>query len=87
MIQPIGKHIAISIIAEQIETKEGWLLSSEETAALHYKKAKVINVGKDVQEIKANDIIYYNKSNSFTMLADEGEPITWIQERDVLCVV
>lgn len=87
MITPIGTWIAIKIIAEEIETESGLILSGEEVSKLHYKKAKVINVGNLVSVIKKNDIIYYHKGNSFTMLTMEGEPITWIQERDVLCIV
>lgn len=86
MIQPIGKWIALSIIAEEIKSETGIIYTGDEVGKMQYRKGKVINVGKDVLEVKAEDTIYYHKGNSFTMLSYEGEPITWIQERDVLCV-
>lgn len=86
-VQPVGAWIALKIINEAIETQSGIALSDSEKGKLHYKKGEVINVGKDVVEIKAKDIIYYHKGESFTMLSYEGEMITWIRERDVLCVV
>jgi len=86
MIKPIGKYIALSEIKEEIKTTSSLYMSSEETLALHYKKASVVAIGTDVKDIKVEDVIYYHKGGSFEMTID-SKPIIWIQERDVLCVL
>jgi co-chaperonin GroES (HSP10) len=53
---------------------------------MRYRKAAVIASGTEVACIKADDIIYYDKSHGFTMLI-EDKPHTIIQERDVVVVL
>ena len=85
-MKPIGKNIIIQSIEEEIKTQSGLLLSSEDTNQLRYKKGTVVIQGTDVNVIKANDTIYYDKRAGFTMLIN-NEPYTIIQEKDVVVVV
>ena len=62
------------------------LLSDKDKDALRYRKAKVIKPGTEVQNLKANDIIYYDSRSGYTMLID-NKPCTIISERDVVVVV
>lgn len=84
--QPIGKHIVVSNIEEEIKTDGGLLLSAQDTSEFRYKKAKVIASGTDVSVIKPNDLIHYDKNQSFTMVID-NQQYTIIQERDVVIVL
>ena len=54
-MQAIGKYIIIKTIEEEITTKSGLLLSSEETSKLRYRKGEVLNVGTDVSHLKEGD--------------------------------
>jgi co-chaperonin GroES (HSP10) len=53
---------------------------------MRYKKAIVAVAGTDVSAIGTGDYIYYDKSNSFTMVIND-EQYTIIQERDVVVVL
>ena len=67
-MQAIGKYIVVVNITEEIRTEGGLLLSSQDSDEFRYKKAKVINPGSDVSVIKADDLVYYDKGHSFTMV-------------------
>jgi co-chaperonin GroES (HSP10) len=84
-MQAIGKYIIISKIEEQVETKSGLLLSSEDMKGMRYGRGTVINVGGDVNVIKDGDDIYYSKNRAYTMVI-EDEPYTVITEGDVVVV-
>ncbi len=73
-------------ITEEIRTEGGLLLSSQDSDEFRYKKAKVINPGSDVSVIKADDLVYYDKGHSFTMVINNIQ-YTIIQERDVVVVL
>ena len=85
-MQAIGKYIVVVNITEEIRTEGGLLLSSQDSDEFRYKKAKVINPGSDVSVIKADDLIYYDKGHSFTMVINNIQ-YTIIQERDVVVVL
>ena len=85
-MKPVGKYIVIKSIEQEIKTKAGLLLSSEDANQLRYKKGVVIKPGSDVGVIKESDLIYYDKRAGFSMLIDE-EVFTVIQERDVVVVL
>jgi len=69
-MQPIGKYIAVKPIDEEIKTKSGLLLSAQDAEDFRYKKGKVIKPGSDVTVIKADDVIYYDKSAGHSMLVN-----------------
>jgi len=85
-MQAIGKYIVVVNITEEIRTEGGLLLSSQDSDDFRYKKAKVINPGSDVSVIKADDLVYYDKGHSFTMVINNIQ-YTIIQERDVVVVL
>jgi co-chaperonin GroES (HSP10) len=84
-MKPIGKYIIIEINEEEIKTESGIILSGEEANQFRYKKAVVVEPGSDVSLISKGDVIYYDKSNSFTMLIND-KPYTVIREHDVVVV-
>ena len=86
-LQPIGKFIVIKIVEEELKTQSGMILSAEDSNQFRYKRAVVIASGTDVnKKIQENSEIYYDKTNSFTMLID-GEQCTVIREIDVVVVL
>lgn len=85
-MKPIGKYIVIKTIEEEIKTKSGLLLSSEDANQLRYKKGLVVKPGSDVSVIKEKDNIYYDKRAGFSLLINE-QIYTIIQERDVVVVL
>jgi co-chaperonin GroES (HSP10) len=85
-MKPIGKNIIVREISEEVKTDSGLFLSGKDIDLMRYKKAVVIEPGTDVNFIKKNDVIYYDKSHGFTLLF-EDKPLTVIQERDVVVVL
>jgi len=85
-MKPIGKYIVIKSIDEEIKTQSGLFLSGEDANQMRYKKGKVIEPGTEVRGIDSGEFIYYDKTNSFTMLIRD-EQFTIIQERDVVVVL
>jgi co-chaperonin GroES (HSP10) len=86
-MNPIGKFIVIKIVEEELKTQSGMILSAEDSNQFRYKRAVVIASGTDVnKKIQEKSEIYYDKTNSFTMLID-GEQCTVIREIDVVVVL
>lgn len=85
-MKPIGKNIIVKDITEEIKTDSGLVLSGKDIDAMRYRKAVVIESGTEVNFIKKDDVIYYDKSHGFTMLI-EDKPHTIVQERDVVVVL
>jgi len=82
----IGKNVIIQPIEEELKTQSGLLLTAADVGEFRYKKGKVIKQGTDVQAIKANDIIYYDKSAGFSLLINNTS-YTIITERDIVVVL
>jgi co-chaperonin GroES (HSP10) len=85
-MKAIGKNLIIKTVEEEIKTSSGLLLSGEDSNQMRYKKAIVAVAGTDVSAISTGDYIYYDKSNSYTMVIND-EQYTIIQERDVVVVL
>lgn len=85
-MQPIGRYIVIKTLEETITTESGLILSGKDADMFRYKKGTIVKEGTDVPNIKAGDTVYYDKSNSFTMLIND-EQYTIITERDVVVVL
>jgi co-chaperonin GroES (HSP10) len=85
-MKPIGKNIIVKTIDEEVKTDSGLVLSGKDVDAMRYRKAVVIEAGTEVDFIKKDDVIYYDKTHGFTMLI-EDKPHTIIQERDVVVVL
>lgn len=85
-MRPIGKHIVLSKIDEEVKTSSGLLLSSKDIGDMRYAKGRAVKVGTDVSVINDGDVLYYDKSRSYTMVI-EDESYIIISERDVVVVV
>jgi|TARA_R100000808_G_C2110859_1_gene124961 co-chaperonin GroES (HSP10) len=85
-MKPIGKHIAIEKIEQEVKTSSGLLLSSKDIGDMRYAKGRAVKVGTDVSVINDGDILYYDKSRSYTMII-EDKPYVIISERDVVVVL
>jgi len=85
-MKPIGKYIVIKNIEEELKTESGLFLSGEDANQMRYKRGLVIESGTDVQAIKKDDEIYYDKNHSFTMLINDSQ-YTIIRESDVVVVL
>jgi len=85
-MRPIGKHILINEIKEEIKTESGLILGAEEANNLRYKKGLVIVPGTDVTVIKKDDTIFYDSRAGYAMIINEVL-CTIIMEKDVVVVV
>lgn len=85
-MKPIGKHIVIKKVDEEVKTSSGLLLSSKDIGDMRYAKGRVVKVGTDVSVISDGDTLYYDKSRSYTMVIEDESYIV-ISERDVVVVV
>ena len=85
-MQAINKYIIIKKINEEYKTKSGILLSNEDVSSLRYHKALVINPGTNVDNLKKNDVIYFDKAAGHSMIIND-ETYTIIEERDVVVVL
>jgi len=85
-MQPIGKHIVIQPVEEEVTTESGLLLSGEDAKQLRYGRGTTVAVGTEVSDIGVGEDLYYDKRASYTMMID-GSPYTIISERDVVVVL
>ena len=83
---PVNKYIVVTTIDEQIKTESGLLLTGSDADKFRYKKGLVVKPGTNVEVIKENDLIYYDKGAGYTMLID-NMPYTIIREADVVVVL
>ncbi len=85
-MKAIGKYIVIEEIKEKITTESGILLTSHDSNQFRYKKGKVIVPGTDVDSVKKDDIIYYDKRAGHSMSLN-SEMVSIITENDVVVVL
>jgi co-chaperonin GroES (HSP10) len=85
-MKPIGKYIVTKNIEEELKTESGILLSGEDANQFRYKRGLVIEPGTDVETIKKDDELYYDKNHSFIMIINENQ-YTIIRESDVVVVL
>ena len=85
-MKAINKYIVITQIKEEYKTKSGLLLSNEDVSSMRYHKAVVVNPGTNVNTVKKDDVIYFDKAAGHTMLIND-ETFTIIEERDVVVVL
>ena len=67
-MKPIGKHIVVRTIEEEVKTDSGLLLSSQDANSFRYQMADVVKPGTDVSIINEGDRIYFDKRQSYTMM-------------------
>ena len=86
MKKVIGKNIDIKAVDEEIKTDFGMVLSGDDVKMMRYKKGIIVMPGTDVSTVSEGDEIYYDKSNSFTMVIND-EQYTVIRELDIVVVL
>jgi len=67
-------------------TESGLLLSESDSNSFRYKKGKVVKPGTNVESVKENDLIYYDKKSGYDMILEQ-QTYTVILERDVVVVL
>lgn len=85
-LKPIGNYIIVKEIIEEQKTASGMILTGESMLDMRYRKGKVIKAGTDVTVIHEDDVIMFDKSNSFSMML-EGITVTIITIREVIIVL
>ena len=86
-MKAIGKYIVIEPIKDvEVKTKGGLLLAEKQREDIRYRKAKVIEPGSDVNLLKKEDEIYYDKSAGFN-IEIKGNNYKIIKEFDVVIII
>ena len=60
-MKAVNQYIIIDPIKEELKKVGGLILTDEVNKDNRYLKAKVVSVGHNVEGIKEDDIIYYDK--------------------------
>ena len=85
MIKPVAKYIALTKIVEDVIAESGMKLTAKESSEMRYQKGVVLAVGDEITNVKKDDVILFDQSNSYTMLVDSSH-ITFIQYREVVSI-
>mgnify|MGYP006167389635 FL=1 len=85
-MQAINKYIIIKSIHEEYKTKSGLLLSNEDMSSLRYHKGVVVHPGTNVNTVKKDDTIFFDKAAGHQMIIEDNT-YTIIEERDVVVVI
>jgi chaperonin GroES len=83
-IQPLAEYVVAQLEAAETKTASGIYLP--EAAAEKPKTAKVVAVGKKVEDVKVGDRIIY-KSFSSTEVKFDGQEYILVEEEDILAIV
>jgi len=84
-MQAINDYVIISEIKEGPKKVSGLILTDETDKDNRYKKASVISTGDQVEIIKNNDVIYYDKHAGHG-IDYNGKLFTVIRSRDIVLV-
>jgi len=86
-MKAVGKYIVIEEEKDKTkETKGGLLISSKQLEDIRYKKAKILNTGTEVEGVKINDNIYFDKHAGFD-IEIKGDVYKVIKEQDIVIVI
>jgi len=86
-MKAIGKYIVIDPIKEvDMTTKGGLILAEKQREDIRYRRAKVIEPGSNVEVLKKDDEIYYDKASGFNIEIDKNE-YKVIKENDVVIIL
>ena len=84
-MKPIGKYIIAVITEEEVKTDSGLILTGSDMDQFRYRRGVVVEPGTDVMNIKKGDKIYFDKTQTFTMMI-KGSQYTILRESDVVVV-
>lgn len=82
----LNKFLLIEKIVEQKTAKSGLILSGEEYQDMRYHYGIVVEPGINVVGISIGDKIMFDKVHSYDVVID-GNRLTVLQEKDVVCVL
>ena len=86
-MKAVGKYIVIEQIKEvDVRTKGGLILAEKQREDVRYRRAKVIEPGSEVEVLKADDEIYYDKAAGFNIEINK-EQYKVIKEHDVVVIL
>ncbi len=86
-MKAIGRNLIIKKIEENTKQTDGGLLLAQlHREDIRYVKAEVFEVGKEVEGVKKNDIIYYDK-HAGHIIEFENKPFHVIKSQDVVVVL
>jgi len=86
-MKAIGKYVVIKPIKEvDTKTKGGLILAENQREDIRYRRAKVVEPGSDVEVLKKDDEVYYDKAAGFNIEL-EKEQYKVIKEFDVVIVI
>lgn len=83
-VQPLGERIVAEAVEASDKTESGFYLPQD--AKEKPQMAKVVEVGKDVEEVKKGDTVVYPKFGTTEVTVDGAEYMI-IKEEDVLAIV
>jgi co-chaperonin GroES (HSP10) len=64
-MKAIGRNLIVDMSKQGIsQTKGGLLLAEKQREDIRYAEGVVISVGNEVDGIKKNDVIYFDKNNT-----------------------
>ena len=85
-MRAINNFIVIDKVEEEVKTDSGLILSGEDVSQMRYGKGRIKTVGDLVTQVKADDVIYYDKRSAYDVVL-AGDPVTGIQLKDVVIVL
>ena len=85
-MKAVNRYIIIDRIKEKPVKKNGLILNDQHQDDVRYRKAKVISVGDNVEGVKNDDLIYYDKHAGYG-IDHEGTLLFVIKEQDVVVVL
>jgi len=84
-MKAIGNYILIEALQSKHKEVNGLLLTEKTDVDNRYVRGKIISKGENVQVLKENDIIYYDKNRGNGV--DYNEKLHWvIRDMDVVLV-
>ncbi len=86
-MKAVGKYIVVDPIKEvDTTTKGGLILAEKQREDIRYRRAKVIEPGSDVEVLKKDDEIYYDRSSGFNIEINKNN-YKVIKEFDVVIIL
>ena len=67
-MKAIGRNLIVQVEKQGVvETQGGLLLAEKQREDTRYAEGKIISAGDEVVGLKKDDIIYFDKNNSYTI--------------------
>lgn len=86
-MKAVGRNVVILPVKEtETKTKGGLLLAEAQREDIRYRLAKVVTVGDNVDTVKNNDAVYYDRHAGFT-IEIKDEKFTVIKEQDIVVII